>query len=159
MKKVVCFVGRHNSGKTTVISRLIPLLKAEGIEAAVIKHAHHALKIQDTEDSGRIFAAGAAAMIAVSPDLTIQYQRQPEPELEKLIEGLPEHIDLVIVEGYKSSSYPKIEVLRKETGPESFKLEQTIAYVSDFPIETSLPVFQIDEVRKLSESILNYLNK
>lgn len=157
MKKVVCFVGRHNSGKTTVISRLIPLLKAEGIEAAVIKHAHHALKIQDTEDSGRIFAAGAAAMIAVSPDLTIQYQRQPEPELEKLIEGLPEHIDLVIVEGYKSSLYPKIEVLSQEINPESYGLNNTIAYVSDFDIDTSLPVYPLDEPEKLVSFLLNII--
>lgn len=156
MKQIVCFVGRHDTGKTTLLTHVIPFLKKAGLRVAVIKHAHHSLQIEDSEDSGRLFTAGADLMIAVSPDTTLQYQRQKEPELSELLTRLPGETELVILEGYKESPYPKIEVLREETGREPLGVEHTIAYVSDFSLPTDLPVFTFEQVREISAFILDY---
>lgn len=156
MKQIICFVGRHDTGKTTFLTRVIPILKKAGYRVAVIKHAHHALQIQDSEDSGRLFTAGADLMMAVSPDTTLLYQRQEEPELSVILARLPDEIELVILEGYKDSDYPKIEVLRQETGREPLGLKHTIAYVSDFSLETDLPVFTFEQAREISAFILDY---
>ncbi|HHW62083.1 MAG TPA: molybdopterin-guanine dinucleotide biosynthesis protein B, partial [Syntrophomonadaceae bacterium] len=65
--------------------------------------------------------------------------------------------ELVILEGYKESPYPKIEVLRGETGREPLGVEHTIAYVSDFSLETDLPVFTFDQPEELSAFLLDRL--
>ena len=74
MPPVVSFVGRHNSGKTTLLTEVIKQLKQQDLTIAVIKHAQH-LDI-DAHDAGRLYSAGADQVMAASLHTLIQYQRQ-----------------------------------------------------------------------------------
>src|SRR6266536_1881029 len=67
MPPILCFVGRSNSGKTTLIERVIPELVKEGYCLATIKHAGHGFNL-DTEgkDSWRHKRAGAGTVIVTS---------------------------------------------------------------------------------------------
>src|SRR5207253_10019774 len=67
MPPILCFVGRSNSGKTTLIERLIPALVREGYRVATIKHAGHGFNL-DTEgkDSWRHKRAGAHTVIVTT---------------------------------------------------------------------------------------------
>src|SRR5436190_18298173 len=112
---VIGIAGWKKSGKTTLVVRLIEEFTRRGLKVASIKHAHHNFQIDDAEtDSARHRLAGAAQVAIVSRHrwATVRELRgEPEPELLEVISWL-DPCDLVLVEGYKFSSIPKIEVRR-----------------------------------------------
>ena len=82
----ISFVGRHNSGKTTILTRVINRLTAAGYKVALIKHTHHDLDIGGNKDSELMLKAGAEFVLASSPQLSIQYQRyKQEPDFVTLL--------------------------------------------------------------------------
>jgi molybdopterin-guanine dinucleotide biosynthesis protein B len=156
---IISFIGRHNSGKTTVLTGVIQHLTSAGYKVAVIKHALHGLNIAAHKDSEMFLQAGADFVLANSPSLCIQYRRQAkEPNFELLLRDLPEDVDLIIVEGYKKEALPKIEVLRSEIDPEPMLLPQTLALVSDFTLPADLPVFDRNAIKDIADFILQVLN-
>ncbi len=150
MIPVVSFVGRHNAGKTTLLVNIIEKLSQKGIKVAVIKHASHVLDIRTEHDSDRLFNAGASTVYASSPGTTVVYRRHREKGLEEIISEIS-GVDLLITEGYKKESYPKIEVLRKEIDTETMKLDNVIARVADFAIDDSLPLFDFGQIEEISD--------
>jgi molybdopterin-guanine dinucleotide biosynthesis protein MobB len=108
--------GWKNSGKTTLVTRLVAELSRRGFKVATVKHAHHAFRIDDAEtDSARHRRAGAAQVAIVSARrwaLVRELGADPEPTLDEMI-GRLDSCDLVIVEGYKRAPIPKIEVRRR----------------------------------------------
>lgn len=78
MVPVIAFVGRHNSGKTTLLCRIIGRLQERRIECAVIKHSHHLLT-PDSYDSGKLYAAGAKQVYLSTPQETLIYLREEQP--------------------------------------------------------------------------------
>ncbi|MDD3852473.1 MAG: molybdopterin-guanine dinucleotide biosynthesis protein B [Syntrophomonadaceae bacterium] len=155
MPPVVSFVGRHNSGKTTLLTGVIKQLKREGIRVAVIKHAQH-LDI-DTHDAGRLYSAGADQVLAASPNTLIQYQRQEREDLLTLLDKAGP-ADLIITEGFKQYHYPKIEVLRKDIDPNPLPLDNVIARVSDFDLSScSEPGFSFEQTDELSRFLIKIL--
>ncbi len=158
MVQVISFIGRHNSGKTTILTGVVNFLSAEGYRVAVIKHAHQELDIKAHKDSELFLQAGAVFVLASAPGLSIQYHRQEnELELGQIMEQLPPDIDLVIVEGYKKEALPKIEVLRREIDTEVMLLPQTLALVSDFALQADIPVFNNKSIPAISLFILQEL--
>lgn len=155
MVPVISFIGRHNSGKTTVLTGVIDHLSAAGYRVAVIKHAHHGLDIEAHKDSELFLRAGADFVLASAPGLSIQYHRQQdELKLNQIMEQLPADIDLAIVEGYKNEALPKIEVLRREIDTEVMLLPQTLALVSNFPLQSDIPVFNNKNIAAITQFIL-----
>lgn len=158
MVPVISFIGRHNSGKTTVLTGVIDNLSSAGYRVAVIKHAHHGLNIEAHKDSDLFLQAGANFVLASAPGLSIQYRRQEnELELSQIMEQLPADIDLVIVEGFKNEALPKIEVLRSEIDTEAMLLPQTLAMVSDFSLPANIPVFDSKNIAAITCFILREL--
>lgn len=153
MIPVVSFVGRHNAGKTTLLVNIIEKLSQKGIKVAVIKHASHVLDI-GKHDSDRLFNAGASTVYASSPEMTILYRRHKEKGLDEIISELSGG-DLLITEGYKKESHPKIEVLRKEIDTEKMKLDNVIARVADFAIDDSLPRFDFGQIEEISDFLIH----
>lgn len=155
MVPIISFVGRHNSGKTTVLTEVINHLSLLGYKVAVIKHVHHTLSIDPLKDSEKLYNAGAEFVLASSPGITIRYQRQDqEPSFTEIREQIPEDIDLIIVEGFKNEALPKIEVLRQDIDPLPMLLPQTLALISDFNLSSDRPVFHRTQTEEIVAFIL-----
>ncbi|MCD1259085.1 molybdopterin-guanine dinucleotide biosynthesis protein B [Paenibacillus athensensis] len=113
MPAVIGFAGYSDSGKTTLITRLVPLLKQAGLKVAVLKHdAHGHYKEVAGTDSMRLAEAGADEVWTLSPDSVHMYRRTAEPLPEKLIGEELQAMDLVLIEGFKHGSHRKIAVFR-----------------------------------------------
>jgi molybdopterin-guanine dinucleotide biosynthesis adapter protein len=158
---VICFVGRSNTGKTTLLERLIELLKERGIRVATVKHHHHDFEIdREGKDTYRHKKAGARLSMIVSPaKLALVQDLEDEPRLEEIIDRYIRDVDLVIVEGYKKEAIPKIEVFNHASGspPVALDDENLLAIVSDAPLSASLPVFLRDEVEKIADFVIEKL--
>jgi molybdopterin-guanine dinucleotide biosynthesis adapter protein len=117
--KVFGFAGYSGSGKTTLIERVIPELIASGLRVSLIKHAHHSFDIDKPgKDSYRHREAGAYEVLIASSQrwvLMHELRDETEPSLDDLLKQFSD-CDLVLVEGYKFSSVPKIEIYRAEHG-------------------------------------------
>ncbi len=117
--RVIGFAGWSGSGKTTLLSRLIPVLVASGQRVSSIKHAHHDFDIdRPGKDSHTHRLAGATEVLISSTQrwaLMHELRGAPEPTLAELVASLAP-VDLVLVEGFKHGSHPKIEVHRPSVG-------------------------------------------
>ncbi|MEO8248463.1 MAG: molybdopterin-guanine dinucleotide biosynthesis protein B [Burkholderiales bacterium] len=118
--KVVGFAGMSGSGKTTLVERLIPLLSAGGRQVSVVKHAHHKFDIDyPGKDTFRHREAGAFEVVVASNRrlaLMREFARPTELDVHALIAELDPKVDWVLVEGFKKSTLPKIEVWRAASG-------------------------------------------
>ncbi|NLB89081.1 MAG: molybdopterin-guanine dinucleotide biosynthesis protein B [Syntrophomonadaceae bacterium] len=159
MVPVIAFVGKHNSGKTTLLTKVIKELNNRGIEVGVIKHAHQNVEIPDANDSEKLFNAGAAVVYTDSPDIQIIYARAKSEPVDEIIKKIAPTVDLIILEGYKTEPYPKIEVLRQEISQEPLPIDNVIARVLDFELKTEsqVPEFNFDEVTRISQFITDYI--
>src|SRR5512135_3505298 len=119
MSRILGIAGYSGSGKTTLLEKVVPLLKQQGLRISVIKHAHHNFDIdRPGKDSFRHREAGASEVLIVSGHrwaLMHELRDEAEPSLEELCTRLSP-CDLVLVEGYKFSTIPKLEVHRAVTG-------------------------------------------
>lgn len=162
-QKILGFAGFSGSGKTTLLEQVIPLLRARGVCVAVIKHAHHKFDIDKPgKDSFRHREAGAREVMVVSGfrwALMHELVDEQEPTLEELCSRLSP-CDLVLVEGYKFSSIPKIEVHRRETGhPHLFQDDANfIALACDVPCDSTLPQLDINNPQQVADFILEYFS-
>lgn len=159
---IVGFVGRSNSGKTTLIERLIPELVAVGYRVATIKHAGHGFDL-DTEgkDSWRHKRAGASSVIVVSKgSLAMFSDVSSEIRVEEVRDRFIDHdLDLIIAEGWKSEGFPKVVVVRDRLGEVPVSTEGLLAVVSNMPVKLAVPTFHPDEIKRLSELLIRHFPK
>jgi molybdopterin-guanine dinucleotide biosynthesis adapter protein len=113
--KVFGIAGFSGMGKTTLLERLIPELKSRGLRVSLIKHSHKAIEIdRPGKDSYRLREAGCQEVLLLGDGrwaLMHELRGAPEPDLDYLLSRL-QHCDLVLVEGFKSGAFPKLEVWR-----------------------------------------------
>ncbi len=149
--KVIGLAGWSGAGKTTLLTQLIPIFTADGLRVSTIKHAHHKFDVDvPGKDSWRHREAGATEVLVASGRrwaLMHELRKAPEPRLTELLEKMTK-VDLVVVEGFKADSHPKIEVHRVANGrPLMFSQDSAIVgLVSDIDVETPLPVAHIDDI-------------
>ncbi len=147
---VLAVSGVHNSGKTTLLEKLLPALRSRGLKVGVIKHDGHDFTpdVPGT-DSFRLREAGAEGVAVYSEKryLLTEEFRLTEQDLLALFER--HGYDLVLLEGFKSSGWPKIEVVRKAVAdaPVSF---QPLAVVGDVPGAD----FGLDDPQPLADWII-----
>lgn len=160
--KILGFAGYSGSGKTTLLEKIIPLLKQRGLRISVIKHTHHDFDIDHPgKDSFRHREAGAHEVMIASGHrwaLMHELRRESEPSLEELC-ALLSPCDMVLVEGYKFSGIPKLEVHRAITGhPLLYPNDPNIiAVVSDSKTAIhAIQVLDIDAPQQVADHILNY---
>ncbi|GKS65879.1 molybdopterin-guanine dinucleotide biosynthesis protein MobB [Nitrospira sp.] len=146
---IVSFIGRSNSGKTTLIERVIPELVKAGYRVATVKHAGHGFDL-DTEgkDSWRHRRAGASSVVVVSKgSLALFADVSDELKVEEVRDRfLDASYDLIIAEGWKSEGYPKIVVVRDQLGEISYSSDGLLAVVSHTLIDLPVPVLHVDDV-------------
>jgi len=159
---IVSVVGRTNSGKTTLIEKLIPALAARGLRVATIKHHHHGDFQADHsgKDSWRHAQAGAVATALAGTHRVAVFQRvETELSPEQIAQLFVVRPDLVLTEGYKDSLFPKIEVIRRAQGVEPLcrKEDQLIALVTDGAWELGVPRFGLDDAEELAAFLIQYV--
>ena len=114
--KVVGFAGYFGSGKTTLVERLIPVLRLQGLRVSVVKHAHHRFDIDHPgKDTYRHREAGAFEVVIASNRrlaLLREFEQETQLSVHQLLAELYEGVDWVLVEGFKDSDLLKIEVWR-----------------------------------------------
>ncbi|MBX3332999.1 MAG: molybdopterin-guanine dinucleotide biosynthesis protein B [Nitrospira sp.] len=146
---IVSFIGRSNSGKTTLIERVIPELVKAGYRVATVKHAGHGFDL-DTEgkDSWRHKRAGASSVVVVSKgSLALFADVSDQLKVEEVRDRfLDASYDLIIAEGWKSEGYPKIVVVRDQLGEISYASDGLLAVVSHTMIDLTVPVLHVDDV-------------
>jgi molybdopterin-guanine dinucleotide biosynthesis adapter protein len=155
---IIGIVGWKNSGKTTLAVRLVEELTARGLAIATIKHAHHALRLDEKgTDSARHRAAGAKQVAVVSERRWALMREGPEPDFADVVAQL-EPCDLIVVEGYKSQPIPKIEARRRESHPGAGLAEsdnRVIAIAADYALENDrVPVFELDDIKSVADFVV-----
>lgn len=161
---ILCIVGRSNSGKTTLVERLIPELVRAGYRVATIKHAGHGFEL-DTEgkDSWRHKRAGASTVIVLSRGSLAMFADVPdEIKVEEIRDRFVDaEIDLILAEGWKSDGFPKIVVVRDSYGEVTVSPQGLLAVVSGKPLEglTGVPCLDRDDIKGVSELIMRHFPK
>jgi molybdopterin-guanine dinucleotide biosynthesis protein MobB len=160
------FVAYSGTGKTTLLEQLIPRLRGHGVRTALLKHAHHDFDIDKPgKDSYRLRQAGAAQVMVASHQrwalVTELDDARPEPSLAELLPQLdPERFDLLLVEGFKHESYPKVELQRRSLGkPALYPNDSSIiALACDEACPgVPLPVLNLNSPEQITDFILTWL--
>jgi molybdopterin-guanine dinucleotide biosynthesis protein B len=117
--KLVAFVGPSNSGKTSIVERLVPALSARGLRVGYLKHSSHGFQMDKKgKDTARIYESGAlGVVIAGKKECAARLRDAGARTPEELARLFFADADLVLVEGYKDSGLPKIEVRPAEAPP------------------------------------------
>jgi molybdopterin-guanine dinucleotide biosynthesis protein B len=159
--RVVAIVGHQGSGKTTLIERLIPALKARGLTVSTVKHTHHHQIELDTpgKDSHRHCSAGASEVIVASDSGWARIAASSVPASLPVLLGELRPVDLVLVEVFKQLEWLKrVEVFRGVGEPLALS-DPGIAAVA-VPAGIALPAFRgmklpLDDTEALLEFILS----
>jgi len=161
---IIGFAANSGTGKTTLISQLIPILNERGLKVGLIKHSHHDFDIdQPGKDSYRLREAGASPVVLVSKHrrAVITELAADEPTLAEQLHCFPAgSVDLVIVEGFKHEDFPKIELYRAELN-QSYLLHNNdpsiIAIASNANTSYSIPSLDINNPEQIADFIIDHI--
>ena len=160
--KIYGIVGYKNAGKTGLMERLVTEITGRGISVSTLKHAHHTFDVDHPgKDSYRHRQAGAQQVLLASGTrwaLMSELRGAAEPPLADLLRLLSP-VNLVLVEGWKRDTHPKVEAWRAETGhPLIAPTDPTIlAVASDTALELDRPVFDLNDTAAVADFILAHL--
>ena len=153
---IVSFVGFSGSGKTTLLTKVIAELKEKGYRLATVKHDAHRFKMDvEGKDTWKFAEAGADLVLINSKEKFAMIQAlETEISFEEVISHVKD-VDLILVEGYKHESPPKILVVRRETDLDLLsQLEDIIAIATTLPLQIDhIPVFDLND----SNGIVNLI--
>ena len=157
MTKVIGIVGWKDVGKTHLVTEIIKLLVAKNYRVGSIKHAHHDFDIDKPgTDSFKHRESGSNQVIISSSKRWAKINENidnREKDLKELIEEF-ENIDIVIVEGFKNETHPKIEIIVNDVETSNRKIKNVIAIVSDEMLKSNTPIFKKNEIKSLVEFII-----
>jgi molybdopterin molybdotransferase len=160
---VISFVAKSGTGKTTFLEKLIPELKAFGLRVGVLKHHAHATPFDvPGKDSYRLAQAGADVVVGASAvQVAVFYQEDGAADLEGVITRHFGGLDLVLAEGFKQGSYPKIEIHRAAAGHAELlcKPGELAALVTDEPCATSVAQFDLEDAAGVADFLLDWLGR
>ena len=157
MIPIVSIVGTSNSGKTTLIEKLIAELTRRGFRVATIKHNRHGFDIDhEGKDSWRHKQAGAVATVVASPGkIALIEDTTKDYDLAEIRDLYIRNADIVLAEGYKQNPHPKIEVFRADLMRERLcgPGDNLIALAGDKPVSSEAPWFDWNDATGLSDLI------
>ena len=153
MPPIVSIVGKSESGKTTLMEKLIAELKSRGYRVATVKHAPQESSFDEPgKDSWRHTQAGSEAAVVSTPDkLVLIKPLNKEASFEQIVHLLGEDYDIILTEGFSQGDAPKIEVHRQQAGPLLAKVKKLAAIATDEPLETKTRQFALDDVKGLAD--------
>ena len=152
MAPIVSIVGHSNSGKTTLIEKLVRELTSRGYRVATIKHTHETVADMPEKDTCRHLKAGSkAAGLSTSDRLSLVMTYSREMTVAEIGRFFGEDYDIILTEGFKTADAPKIEVCRRETGPPLRGITRRLAIVTAEELETEVRRFSPDDVGGLTD--------
>jgi molybdopterin-guanine dinucleotide biosynthesis protein MobB len=164
--KVVSFVAKSGTGKTTLLEKVIAELKQRGYRVGVIKHDAHRFDIDHPgKDSHRLTAAGADTMLISSPEkLAVVKKHSASPPIEELIADYFGDVDVILTEGFKKSGLPKIEVHRAERSPTLICRGEEhdptlLAVASDEVLDLDVPLLDLNSPAQVADFVENNIIK
>lgn len=162
VKPVVFAVsGVKNSGKTTLIEKIIPKLKEHGLKVATIKHDGHDFEgdVEGT-DTYKHKRAGAYGTAIFSKNKFMIIKDQKDTLEEELMLYFKDS-DVIILEGFKYSDYPKLEIVRKGNSECSVCRKETLlAIVSDMDIKVEgIKILDLNDIDKIADFLLKYIGE
>jgi len=157
--KIISFIAASsNSGKTTLIEKVVRILKARGLRVAVIKHASKGFDLdQPGKDSWRFGQAGADAVLVVGPERMALMKKLDKAPVLSDLEGIVSGVDIIIEEGFKREGRNKVEVFRSNvSGEKPLCLDDPsiLALVSDKQFNIPIPQFHLDDAHGVAEFII-----
>jgi len=162
---ILGFAARSGTGKTTLLARLIPILKHRGLKIGVIKHSHHDFEIDHPgKDSHTLRAAGASPVMIVSPHrraLITEFHPRRELDLQAQLADFPQDdLDLILVEGFRHERFAKIELHRPSLGKPPLYPEDDsiIAIASDRQLDSTdcLPRLDLNDPDAIADFIFQH---
>jgi molybdopterin-guanine dinucleotide biosynthesis protein B len=161
---VIGFVAPSGTGKTTLLQKLVPVLRRRGRRIGYLKHAHHGFEVdRPGKDSYEIRAAGAHQVLLASGDRWVLQGTPkasgPDPDLAEMLARFDsEQVDLILVEGFKFSAFPKIEVHRAALGGPYLYADDPhiLAMISDGapPVGRHPPLLPLGDTEAIADFIL-----
>jgi len=158
--KVVSIVAKSGTVKTTLLEALLPALKARGLQVGVLKHHSHVSSFDTPgKDTYRFAEAGADVVVGASPVQVAIFRRQnASADLDAVIEESFDGMDLVLVEGYRRGTYPKIEVHRADRSTELLcRPDEMLALVTDRSWDLPVEQFDLDDHDRLVDLLVRYV--
>jgi len=158
----VGFTGKSNTGKTTLISHLIEKFAKAGMKVGTIKKCSHGFEVDaDGKDSMSYKKSGSDGVLLVSLEEIAFVHKKNDKSFDDTVNEYFADYDIVLVEGHKEQkNLRKFQVLRKdifeELPPEG---EGYVGIITDFEIDSKLPVFNFDEIDKIYERIMQLYKK
>lgn len=155
-QQIIAVCGVKNSGKTTLLVKLVEALSKEGIRVAVIKHDGHDFTCDvPGTDSYKLHQAGAYGTAVFSDYRTFIHKEGCQEREQELIRQFPE-ADIILIEGMKNSNYAKIEVIRKEISEYPVSNPQgRFLIATDWDLQKfDEPARNIDDIESILEEIV-----
>lgn len=152
-------IGWKNAGKTSLMERLVAEISGRGFRVSTVKHVHHDVDLdQPGKDTYRHRTAGAEEVVLASADrmALLREHRGSEPDLAVILTRMAP-VDLVLVEGYKRDSHPKIEVYRREAGHDLIQTGDPMvrAVATDAALAVlTVPVLDLNDTGAIADFIL-----
>jgi molybdopterin-guanine dinucleotide biosynthesis adapter protein len=168
-QRVVAFVGRSGTGKTTLLEGVISSLAQRGLRVGVVKHHAHDIELDvPKKDSWRHAQAGAVATVVSGPRQFALVRRvEAERTLDELVALMPD-VDIVLAEGFKAQAGTCVEVLRAAHSTEPVcSADQLSAIVTDVPTDTlpapladaiasgAIARFALDDIAGIADAVAN----
>ena len=153
-------IGRHNAGKTRLLIRLVPALKARGLRVGILKHAPGLKDFEGDTDSAHFAEIGTDFLVLAGNNAGAIYlpEMNSIAEWEQVLKHLMPKVDLLLVEGYKSFPGAKIEVWHDglPESPISGAQEPPLFFVSHTAILPGVPTFAPDDVDSIADNICRW---
>ncbi|MFH1081293.1 MAG: molybdopterin-guanine dinucleotide biosynthesis protein B [Pseudomonadota bacterium] len=157
MIPVISVVGKSNSGKTTLIEKMIGELVRRGYRVAAIKHNRHGFEIDhEGKDSWRHKRAGARTTVIASPfRVAVVEDMDKDLDIGELVDRYIRNVDIVLSEGFKKSPFPKIEVNRSDMNQELLcsPADNLLAVCSDRPLTAGVTCLDINDINGLVDMV------
>jgi molybdopterin-guanine dinucleotide biosynthesis protein B len=160
--RIIGLAGWSGSGKTTLLTKVIPRIVARGLKVSTVKHAHHSFDMdRPGKDSHSHRMAGATEVLVGSANrwaVVHELRGEAEPTLSALLRKASP-VDLVLVEGYKGESHPKLEVYRAANGKPLLHPGDPaiVAVASDTPLSgVRIPVLDLNDIEGITDILLRH---
>ena len=155
---ILSIIGKSDSGKTTLILKLLKEFKKLGNSVAVAKHCPHGFDLDiEGKDSWRFSQAGSEGIFLTSDEQFVVIRpKESSLNLKDRLENYFSDFDIVLMEGYNDETgIKKIQIIRRVVGGEQDNSDDTIAYISDMSLNTDKPIYKPDDI----SGIISFIEK